>query len=101
MNTLSLYQHLFREPSPADKLKLFQTLFDSNEINPDLALALLKIVHSELSSEEGDGPSYRQYAQIIEAVRYHKMDMLRHIVETWKAGKPAKDPEWLTDGKIK
>ena len=101
MNSSPLYKELFREPSPADKLKLFQTLFDSNEINPDLALALLKIVHSELSSEEGDGASYRQYAQIIEALRYHKMDMLRHIVETWKAGKPAKDPEWLTDGMIK
>ena len=101
MNSTPLYKHLFRQPSPADRLNLFQTLFDSNEINPDLALALLKIVHSELSSEEGDGASYRQYAQIIEALRYHKMDMLRHIVETWKAGKPAKDPEWLTDGMIK
>ena len=101
MNSSSLYKELFREPSPADKLKLFQILFDSNEINPDLALALLKIVHTELGSEEAEGSSYRHYAQIIEALRYHKMDMLRHIVETWKTGKPAKDPEWISEGLIK
>lgn len=101
MNLPPLYKEFFRDPSAADKLNLFQTLFDSNEINPDLALALLKIVHLELSSEEGEGAVYRKYANIIEALRYHKVEMLQHIVDTWKAGRPAKDPEWLSDGLIK
>jgi len=96
------YKDLFRPPSPADKLNLFQLLFDASEISPDLALALLKIVHSDLSKEKGSEHStYRQYAKTIEALRYHKADILQHVVNSWRAGKPVEDPEWLQNGKIK
>lgn len=101
MTSSSLYKEFFRRPSAADTLNLFQTLFDLNEINPDLALALLKIVHTELSNKENAGSTYRQYATIIEAVRHHKVDMLQHIVDSWQAGRLAKDPEWLSDGFMK
>ena len=97
-----LYKELFRTPSPVDKLNLFQVLFDASEINPDLALALLKIIHTELSKEKGSEHSaYRQYAKTIETLRYHKADILQHVVNSWKAGKPVEDPEWLQNGTIK
>jgi hypothetical protein len=103
MNSTSrLYKELFRDPSPADKLNLFQSLFDASEINPDLALALIKIVHAELSKEQvSEQTAYRQYAKTIEMLRYHKADMLQHVVNSWKTGKPVEDPEWLQNGKIK
>lgn len=101
-STSSLYKDLFRPPTTGDKLNLFQLLFDSNEINPDLALALLKVIHWELSREKSsDLSAYKQYAEVIEALRFHRLDMLQHIVDAWNAGRTAKDPEWLQNGKIK
>ena len=103
MNSSSmLYKDFFRPPSAADKLNLFQSLFESSQINPDLALALLKVIHRELSKGGGSERSaYKQYAEAIETLRYHKVDVLQHIVDAWNKGKSAKGPEWLLDGKIK
>ena len=98
----SLYKKFFRPPSTADKLNLFQLLFESSEINSDLALALLKVIHGELSAEQSSERSaYKQYARAIESLRFHKSDMLQYIVDAWNAGKPVKDPEWLSGGVIK
>ncbi len=92
---------LFRKPSVTDKLRLFTTLFESSEVNTDLAFALLKIIHRELGNEQTrDRSAYKQYAAIIETIRFHKADMLQQIVEAWNKGQ-SKDPEWLTNGMIK
>ena len=93
---------LFRIPSAADKLNFFQLLFKSNEINTDLALALLKVIHRELGNEQVRNRSaYKRYAEAIATLRYHESDMLKQIVDAWNKGRSAKDPEWLLDGKIK
>ncbi|MBI2332519.1 MAG: hypothetical protein HYU84_10245 [Chloroflexi bacterium] len=98
----SFYKKFFRPPSTADKLNLFQLLFESSEISPDLALALLKVIHRELSSEQSrERSAYKQYAETIETLRFHRSDMLWHVVDAWNAGRAARDPEWLTDGIIK
>jgi hypothetical protein len=98
----SLYKDFFRLPSTADKLNLFQQLFDSSEINSDLALALLKVIHRELSNEQShERSAYKQYAEVIEALRYREADMLQRVVDAWNASRVSKDPEWLSGGVIK
>lgn len=77
-------------------------LFDSSEINTDLALALLKVIHRELGNEQTrDRSAYKRYAETIESLRYHKADMLKQIVDAWNGGKAGKEPEWLSSGIIK
>lgn len=106
MNSSSINKNFFRPPTPADKLNLFQLLLESNQINPDLALALLKVIHGELSREQNTELSaYKLYAEVIEVLRFNKSDLLQHIVDIWNAGRgmnsEANDPEWLSDGVIK
>lgn len=102
MNPLSAYKHFFEPPSITDKLNLFQKLFDSSELNTDLALALLKVIHRELGSERAnDQSAYKQYAETIETLRYHKSDMLKQVVDAWIAGNKPKDAEWLLNGTIR
>lgn len=102
MNSTPLYKHLFRTPSLLDTLNLFQKLFESDELNGDLALALLKVIHRDLGNEQTrDRSAYKRYAEAIETLRYHKADMLKQVVNAWNASRSGKDPEWLADGKIK
>ena len=104
MNSLSNHRDLFRPSTVTEKLKLFHVLFDSSEINLDIALALLKVIHSDLVNERTrDRSDYKKYAGTIAKLRYHKADMLRQIVAAWKPGDvtTVKDPEWLSDGRIK
>lgn len=102
MNSTPSYKLLFRTPSLLDSLDLFQKLFESDELNSDLALALLKVIHRELSNEQTrDRSAYKRYAEAIETLQYHKSEMLKQVVDAWNAGKSAKDPEWLSsDGVI-
>jgi len=99
MNSQTL---LFRRPSVTDKLNFFKMLFESSEINTDLALALLKVIHRELGNEQTrDRSAYKRYAETIESLRYHKADMLKQIVDAWNDSRTKKDPDWLSDGVIK
>jgi hypothetical protein len=102
MNILTPPRELFRTPDTSDKLSLFQSLFDASELNVDLALALLKVIHGELIREQSaEGSLYKRYARIIETLRYHKPEMLKEVIDAWKAGRTMKGPEWLIDGAIK
>lgn len=101
MNSSKPLKEFFRQPSVIDKLNFFQLLFESSEINTDLALALLKVIHRELGREQTrDRSAYKRYAETIETLRYHKSEMLKQVVDAWNAGKSSKDPEWLSDGII-
>lgn len=93
---------LFRIPVTADKLSLFRSLFESDELNADLALALLKVIHGELSAGQLRQRSvYKNYAGAIQTLRHRNMAMLERVAAVWDAGRAPKDPEWLEDGKIK
>lgn len=99
---LSLLREFFRAPSITDKLNLFRVLFDSQELNVDIALAMLKVIHRELGNENTrDRSAYKRYAEVIETLHYHKAEMLQEVAEAWRKGRMAKEPEWLTDGKMK
>ena len=102
MNSSTPLKELLRPTSTADKLNLFQLLFKSSEINTDLALALLKVIHRELVDDQArDRSLYKLYAETIANLRYREAAMLRQIVDAWHKGRTIKDPEWIEDGKIK
>src|SRR6187549_2927147 len=80
-------KELFRKPDTDDKLKLFRTLLDAkDELTVNLALALLKIIHKELSTEQiRDRLAYKRYAEGIESLRFRMPGMLHQVVSAWKA----------------
>jgi hypothetical protein len=96
------FRELFRTSSANERLSLFRALFDAQELNVDLALAMLKVIHKELGQEPAaDRSAYKRYAETIETLRHHKRDMLREVVNAWKADRIVKDPDWLSDGRVK
>ncbi len=96
MDISSSYKDLFRTPTTADKLTLFQLLFDAKELTLDLALALLKIIHKELSIHQmRDRTVYKRYAEAIQSLRYHMSDVLRQIVNAWNTEQSNTPAEWF------
>jgi len=72
---------LFSNPTTEDKLTLFRMLLDTNELTVNLTLALLKIIHGELKSNQvRDRSVYKRYAEAIETLRYHMLDTLQQVV---------------------
>lgn len=85
MSITSTHKDLFRNPTTDDKLSLFQLLLDANELTENLTLALLKIIHGELKSNQfRDRSVYKRYAESIESLRYHMLDILQLVVAAWK-----------------
>ncbi len=102
MTISSNYRELFRAASIVEKLTLFQNLLEGSELYIDLALALLKAIHRQLSLEKSsDHINYKRYAETIELLRYHRADMLKEVIDAWKAENPSEEVEWLSDGVIK
>ncbi len=101
MTILSRYKDLFRAASIAEKLSLFQQLLEGSELYVDLALALLKAIHKQLSVTARDHLEYKRYAETIELLRYYRADMLKEVIDAWKAENPSEEVEWLSDGVIK
>ena len=102
MTISSRYKDLFRAASIVEKLSLFQQLLEGSELYVDLALALLKAIHKQLSVDTTrDHLDYKRYAETIELLRYHRADMLKEVIDAWKAENPSEEVEWLSDGVIK
>lgn len=80
-------KELFRDPDTDDKLKLFRTLLETkDELTVNLALALLKIIHKELSTDQiRDRLVYKRYAEGIESLRFRIPGMLHQVVSAWKS----------------
>ena len=98
----SNHKDLFRNSTTDDKLTFFHLLLDKKELTADLTLALLKIIHGELKSDQyRDRSVYKRYAVAIESLRYHMMDMLQQVVDAWKNRQSAlTTPEdWFPDDK--
>ena len=102
MTISSNYRELFRAASIVEKLALFQRLLEASELYVDLALALLKAIHKQLSLDPShESAEYKRYAETIELLRYYRADMLKEVIDAWKAENPSQDVEWLSDGVIK
>ena len=96
----SKHKDLFRTPTTEDKLTFFQLLMDANELTVTVSLALLKIIHGELKSNQyPDGSVYKRYAESIESLRYHMLDTLQLVVATWKnhQTKSTTPPDWFPE----
>ncbi len=102
MTISSNYRELFRAASNVEKLTLFQNLLEGSELYIDLALALLKAIHKQLSLDTSSDPGeYKRYAETIELLRYYRADMLKEVIDAWKAENPSEEVEWLSEGVIK
>lgn len=95
---------LFRDPTVEDRLTLFQTLLDtSNELTVYLALALLKVIHNELSTDQiRDRMAYKRYAEGIESLRFHMPGVLHQVVSAWKTQRNTSNTtpeEWFSSNR--
>jgi hypothetical protein len=96
----SNHKDLFRNPTTENKLTLLQLLLDANELSVNLTLALLKVIHRELKSDQNrDRSLFKRYAQTIEYLHYHMLDTLQLVVAAWKYNQaPFTMPtEWFPD----
>jgi len=96
----SNHKDLFHSPTTEDKLTLFQLLLDANELTVNLSLALLKVIHRELKSNQNhDRSLFKRYAETIEALRYHMLDMFQLVIAAWKHYQSQATPpaEWFHD----
>ncbi len=85
MTTSSNHKELFRTPTTRDKLTLFQSLYDAQMLDGDLSLALLNLIHRDLSADkENDRSLYKHYAEYIEVLRFYMIDVLQLVVEGWR-----------------
>ena len=94
------HKDLFHIPTTEDKLTLFQLLMDAHELTVNLSLALLKIIHRELKSDQfRDRSVYKHYAEAIESLRYHMLDTFQLVVAAWKHYQSASTTpvEWFPD----
>ncbi|MCC7118713.1 MAG: hypothetical protein IT310_09325 [Anaerolineales bacterium] len=96
----SSYQKLFRAATAEEKLLLFRSLLEAKEeLTVDLALALLKIVHEELSAGQmKDRAVYKRYAEEIEALRASSPVALQQVTTNWQLLKTTIPPDWFTYG---
>jgi len=101
MPKISNFKELFRNATIKDKLTLFQDLLDGQEdLNPDLALALLKIIHKDLSVHQTrDRTSYKRYAEVIESFRFRMPGLLKQVADSWKANQNNAPSEWFSERK--
>jgi hypothetical protein len=98
----SKHKDLFHAPTTDDKLNLFNSLLDANELTVTVTLALLKVIHEELKNNRNrDRSVYKRYAEVIETLRYHMLDMFQLVVATWNnnQSESAAPAEWFPDDK--
>ena len=76
-------KELFRTPTAEDKLTLFQLLLDARMLTEDVSLALLKVIHEDLSANPADERGlHKRYAASIAALRYYTADVLQQVADT-------------------
>jgi hypothetical protein len=100
----SNHKDLFRTPTTENKLTLLQVLLNGNELTVNLTLALLKIIHRELKSDQvRDRSLFKRYAMTIESLRYHMLDTLQLVVAAWKYNQSSvtTPAEWFPDNEPK
>ncbi|HRQ23683.1 MAG TPA: hypothetical protein PLF42_09690 [Anaerolineales bacterium] len=93
---LSSRKELFRPPTVLDKLSLLQTLLEADEVNEHLGLAILKVIHRELSARTDERAAYRRYAAALEYMRHRKRGLFRQVVDAWRVEKSEIPEEWFS-----
>jgi hypothetical protein len=84
MSISSSYQDIFRPSSAAEKISFVQSLIETGDLNVDLAVALLKSIHSELAQPPGSHHSrYASYARLMASLRHEMPEVYEHVVANW------------------
>src|SRR5690349_16216612 len=87
----SSHQDLFHQASAAEKISLVQSLMESGELNANVAMALLKSIHSELAQPQGQDHSlYATYARLMASLNHQMPDVHQHVVTHWQAQQRAR-----------
>lgn len=90
-------KRLFQHPAALDRLNFLQLLFEGSELNHELALALLKVVHKELGNPpRANGSVYKQYAEMIQLLQHYQPEMLQQVVDAWKSKDSSALDEWFS-----
>ena len=96
MTISSRYKELLRTPTTADKLTLFQLLFDAKELTVELSLALLKTIHKELGIRQTrERNIYKRYAETIQTLRFHTSDTFQQVINAWNNDRSNAPAEWF------
>jgi hypothetical protein len=86
MSISSNHQNLFHQSSAAEKISLVRSLMDTGDLNADIAMALLKSIHSELAQPQGEDHSlYASYAHVMASLQHQMPDVHQHVVTNWQA----------------
>src|ERR1044071_4899209 len=88
MSISSSHQELFRQPSAAEKISFVRSLMETGDLHADVAMALLKSIHTELTDPQGqDHSSYASYARMMASLQHKMPDVHQHVVENWQASR--------------
>jgi hypothetical protein len=78
------HHDLFHSSGTLDKINLFQTLLDSQDLTAMEALALINTIHLELEQQQGHDPAvYTRYVQMMEAFQRKMPDLHAEVVRKW------------------
>jgi len=101
MSISSNRKELFRSSTIEDKFILFQLLLDTKDLTAGMALALLKVIHDEVSNQQQTNGFFpKRYALLFASLRYHVPEIFQQVTENWKAYKsPMMPAEWFDDNK--
>lgn len=79
---------LFRSSSLYEKLDHLQALLEKNELTAPSALAILKVIHDELSLREvPDRAGLRRYAFLLAAFEHAQPELFHQVAEDWQTHK--------------
>jgi pilus assembly protein FimV len=95
MSISSSHHDLFHQPSPAEKMSFVRSLIETGDLKADVAMALLKSIHSELAQPQGQDHSlYAGYARLMASLQHEMPDVHEHVVANWQAPQPVRvEPE--------
>lgn len=84
--TISPSKDLFRQATTSEKLALFQSLLESQDIQPGEALAVLGAIHAELRRPPAGvgGFAYARYAQLMQSLLHQRPNVHQHVVAAWR-----------------
>jgi hypothetical protein len=89
MPTSQDHRDLFRPSNTLDELNLFRSLVDARDLTPDLTLALINIVRSDLEKpQRPSSAAYRRYSEVITCLDKQMPELYGQVVAAWQQRRP-------------
>jgi len=96
MSISSSHQELFHQPSAAEKISFVQSLMETGDLHADVAMALVKSIHTELAQPQPQGQDhsiYASYARMMASLQHNLPDVHEHVVTNWQATRSTEPEE--------